>query len=182
MEPLIKDEQYKEENIHGVIYNMSPSPHHRHSEIISNINYILRRYLKSSMCRIYADSIDVYFEKGSKDYVIPDLSLICDTSKFKGGSYYGVPKLIVEVLSPSTRLKDLTIKKALYEEKGVGEYWIVDYGSQSIDIYHLIEGKYQLRHAHTLVDDQELSEYNVGTQISLKEFPNIKVLLEEIFE
>lgn len=182
MGPLANEELHKEECIQGVLYNMSPSPHHRHSEIISNINHILRSHLKTSLCRVYADNIDVYFEKGSKDYVIPDLSLICDPSKFKGGSYYGVPKFIVEVLSPSTRLKDLTIKKELYEAKGVAEYWIVDYGSNSIDIYHLIEGKYQLVNAYTLVMDEELPEYNVGTEIQLKEFPNVTVKLEEIFE
>lgn len=62
------------------------------------------------------------------------MSIICDKSKFKSGRYYGTPKFIVEVLSPATRKRDLGEKKELYEKHGVGEYWIIDYSSQAIDI------------------------------------------------
>lgn len=172
----------KEECIEGAIYNMSPSAHYRHSEVIGNIYHGLKNYFKNSICGVFSDNIDIHFDKESKDYVIPDISIVCDKSKFKGGSYYGVPKFVAEVLSPATRHKDLTIKKELYESKGISEYWTIDYASKSIDIYHLIDAKYKLINACTLVEDEELEGYNIGTIIKLKEFPNIEIKLEDIFE
>jgi Uma2 family endonuclease len=38
----------------------------------------------------------------------------------------GVPELMVEIGSPSTRRRDETIKRHLYERTGVTEYWVLD--------------------------------------------------------
>jgi len=48
--------------------------------------------------------------------------IICDCKHLKGGSYTGVPKFIVETLSPATALRDKTIKKEIYQTAGVMEY------------------------------------------------------------
>ena len=47
------------------------------------------------------------------DYVIPDVMVACDRKHLKGGSYSGVPKFIVETLSPAMALRDKTVKKAI---------------------------------------------------------------------
>lgn len=44
---------------------------------------------------------------------------------YKGSVYTGVPRFIVETLSPATALNDKTIKKDIYQNAGVSEYWIV---------------------------------------------------------
>lgn len=182
MSHVIELREDKEECIHGVIYNMSPAAHHRHGEIIDNIVAKLNSYLDKSICRAYGDKIDVYFNAEGKNYVMPDVSIICDRSKFKGGKYFGIPKFVVEVLSPRTRIKDLTEKKSLYEEQGVEEYWIIEHISKSVDIYYLIDKKYSLVNSYTLIEDEELEDYNVGTIITLKSFPNVEIKIEEIFE
>jgi Uma2 family endonuclease len=58
--------------------------------------------------------------------VQPDVMVICDRNKIKGFGIYGAPDFVLEVLSPSTRRKDMTIKLQKYLEAGVREYWIID--------------------------------------------------------
>lgn len=55
----------------------------------------------------------------------------------------GVPDLIVEVLSPSTRRRDLGAKKALYARFGVPEYWTLDLTRQAVAVYVLGDGRYR---------------------------------------
>ena len=55
----------------------------------------------------------------------------------------GAPELIVEVGSPSTRKRDLTIKRRLYERFGVEEYWTVDPELDTIAVYRLTGGHYK---------------------------------------
>ena len=181
--PLM-DDYKKEECIGGIIYNMSPSADFRHANVNGNIYAILHVHLKRSLCRVYMENADLYFDETNKEYVIPDIMVVCDTKAFKKGTnkYYGVPKFIVETLSPSTAQKDRTAKKDFYAKKGVSEYWIIDYKSKSIEIYYLENGEYQLMRVLMLQDDPEEDDYNEKEEIRLKEFPNISMMLEEIFD
>lgn len=56
----------------------------------------------------------------------------------------GVPNLVVEILSPSTRVRDETRKKNLYARFGVDEYWLVDHNAETIRVYALVDGRYEL--------------------------------------
>ena len=62
--------------------------------------------------------------------------MICDTENIDAdGKYKGVPTLVVEVLSPSTRNKDMTKKLNLYQQTGVREYWLIDPEQQTAQQY-----------------------------------------------
>jgi Uma2 family endonuclease len=50
--------------------------------------------------------------------------------------------LAVEVLSPSTRRKDVFLKRSKYEDAGVENYWIVDPAVPSITALELVDGRY----------------------------------------
>lgn len=78
--------------------------------------------------------------------------MYCDKNQIFYRGYIGVPQLIVEVLSPSNSDDDLIVKKDLYEEYGVSEYWIVSPMSRKIWIYELVDNKYELRHNCTFND------------------------------
>lgn len=181
--PLI-DDYKKEERIQGVIYNMSPSAGFDHANVNGNIYAILHSQLKNSLCRVFIENADLYMDESNEEYVIPDIMLVCDTKEFKKNTkkYYGVPKFVVETLSPSTALKDKTVKKDLYARKGIREYWIIDYKSKSIEIHYLENGYYQLVNTFMLQDDPEEEAYNAKEVISLREFPVIRIMLEEIFD
>lgn len=75
------------------------------------------------------------------DYVIPDVMVACDRKHLKGGSYSGVPKFIVETLSPAMALRDKTVKKEIYQNAGVAEYWIISSRERAVEIYYLEDGK-----------------------------------------
>ncbi|MEY8433249.1 Uma2 family endonuclease [Lachnospiraceae bacterium 48-42] len=167
----------------GVIYDMSPSPGYQHGIINNNINTILKIGLKNSLCLVFMENLDFkYHPEVNDDYLCPDIMVICDRKHLKGGSYSGVPKFIVETLSPSTTKRDRAEKKSIYEKAGVEEYWIVSPQGKSVEIYYLQDGKYILEESYILVEDKEDEHYNAETIISLRAFPHITMELRDIFE
>lgn len=181
--PMLKDDHRKQEKMNGVIYDMSPSAGYKHGIINNNINAIIKTGLKDSLCLVFIENLDFqYHPEENDDYVIPDVMIICDRKHLKGGTYSGVPKFIVETLSPSTALRDKTDKMRAYEKAGVKEYWIVSPQGKSVEIYYLTEGRYILTYYYILEDDPAEEHYNAKTEIALAEFPHITMKLEDIFE
>lgn len=179
---LAEFERKKDEKINGVIFDMSPSPSFSHGIVNSNIHTIIKQGLKSSICLVSIENLDYkYRQEENDDYLCPDIMIICDRKHLKGGSYSGVPKFIVETLSPSTAKRDKTEKKDIYEKAGVEEYWIVS-PQGSLEIYYLENGRYVLEQSYMLQEDREEEDYNADTEICLKAFPHIKMTLGDIFE
>ena len=144
---------------------------------------IIKQGLKNSICLVSMENLDFkYHPDVNDDYLCPDIMVICDRNHLKGGSYSGLPRFIVETLSPSTAKRDRAEKLAIYEAAGVEEYWIVSPQGKSVDIYYLEDCKYILLESYILQDDQEEEHYNADTEICLRAFPHIKMRLEEIFE
>lgn len=180
---LAVSEHWRDEKIEGVIYNMSPSPGYQHGIVNSNIHTVIRQGLRDSVYLVSMENLDFkYHPEENDDYLCPDIMIVCDRKKLKGGCYSGVPKFIVETLSPSTAKKDRTVKKEIYEKAGVEEYWIVSPRGKSLEIYYLENGSYILKENYILEEDEEDENYNAKTVISLKTFPNISMELWEIFE
>ena len=92
------------------------------------------------------------------------------------------PDFIVETLSPATALRDKTVKKDLYQNAGVEEYWIISPRERAVEIYYLENGKYDLKYSYILQDDSEEEHYNADTVVTLKDFPKISMTLAEMFE
>lgn len=55
----------------------------------------------------------------------------------------GRPDLVMEILSPSSRRRDLVLKKELYERYGVPEYWVLDAQARAVTIFSLVDGRYR---------------------------------------
>lgn len=128
------------EIIGGIPYAMSPAPSLRHQWISGNIIRELGNALKitpcSNSCKVY-NFIDV---KITEDTVVqPDVSLVCgETAKL----FLDFPPVIaVEVLSPSTQIKDRNAKFDCYQQFGVQYYLIVDVNSNQVEIYFLADGR-----------------------------------------
>jgi Uma2 family endonuclease len=77
-----------------------------------------------------------------RNIVQPDILVICDPSKITEENIQGTPDLIIELLSPSTSVKDRREKKQLYERFGVSEYIIMDPFGDAAERFTLIEGRY----------------------------------------
>ena len=178
----IRDNYIKNEKIDGVIYDMSPAAHFRHGLINSNIHSVIRMGLKNSICRVFMENLDYYYSEETDDYLRPDVMICCDRKKIKGNGYHGVPQFIVETLSPSTASRDRGRKKEIYERSGVSEYWIISPKEEAVEIYYLNHGKYDLESNYILDRDEDSESYNAKIEITLREFPMIKMTLEDIFE
>ncbi len=116
---LTEFERKRDEKINGVIYDMSSTPGFRHGIINSNIHAIIKHGLKNSLCLVFMENLDFkYHPDINDDYLCPDIMIVCERKHLKGSFYSGVPKFIVETLSPSTTKKDKTVKKDIYEQAG----------------------------------------------------------------
>ena len=121
------------ELIDGVIYDMS-APTTPHQLIGGEIYALLREFLlrKNGACVPFIAPVDVQLDKDNKTMVQPDVCVVCDRSKINRARIFGAPDFVVEVLSPSTKMKDILIKMQKYHSAGVREYWMVDPDAETI--------------------------------------------------
>lgn len=120
-------EEERMEIIDGVIYDMA-APTDKHQVIRDEIFASFRDYIrkKKGKCITVTSPIDVQLDCDNRTMVQPDVIIVCDRDKFKKGRIFGAPDLVVEVLSESTKKKDIFIKGNKYWNAGVREYWLVD--------------------------------------------------------
>lgn len=134
---LFPDDGRRHELIDGEHY-MPPSPSERHQRIALNLAYAIAAFLKHSpVGRLYTAPFDVVFS--NLDVVQPDLVFVSSarTSIITAKNIQGVPDLLIEILSETTRKTDEIIKRKLYERYGVQEYWIVDPELEAVKVYRM---------------------------------------------
>ncbi|MDN4606620.1 Uma2 family endonuclease [Sporosarcina highlanderae] len=141
------------ELIDGVPYNMTPAPSTAHQLIVGELLFALRSHLGNSGCSIFVAPFDVQLDNNDKYTVVqPDISVFCNKQNLYPNGAIGAADLIVEVLSPSTALKDRREKFTLYERSDVKEYWIVDHLNHTIEVYGLSEERYSRRQVFGMDD------------------------------
>ena len=77
-------------------------------------------------CLVMFAPAGVQLDNDRYTMVEPDLFIVCDRSRIRRDRLPGAPDFVVEVLSPSTKAKDMSLKTRKYRKAGVREYWIVD--------------------------------------------------------
>lgn len=119
------------------------TPQRIHQEIVVQMSSQIVQYVRDKPCRSYVAPFSVRLPRRDEaddkiDTVVePDLTVICDRSKLDKYGFRGAPDWVVEVLSPSTALRDMNTKRSLYEQHGVKEYWIVHPTDRWIMVYQL---------------------------------------------
>ncbi|MBO5158524.1 MAG: Uma2 family endonuclease [Lachnospiraceae bacterium] len=165
-------EDMRLELIDGVIYDMA-TPTIIHQIIGFELCKVIRDYIqkKKGNCIPIVSPVSVQLDCDDKTILEPDVVVVCDRDKFKNGIIFGAPDFVVEVLSPSTRKKDLTIKHFKYMNAGVREYWIIDPVKKNIVVYdfetldlpeiYTFEHKVPVKifNGECLVDFKEIFEY-----------------------
>ena len=126
------------ELIDGHIYDMAP-PSTIHQILVSQVfNQIVNgiERLKGG-CIPMVSPVGVKIDPhDEKNFLEPDIIVVCDRGKIHKDMVYGAPDLVVEVLSPSTKGKDLFLKLAKYQQAGVREYWIINPDGREVMVYH----------------------------------------------
>lgn len=167
------------ELIRGKILPMA-APNRLHQKISWHLSGVFFNYFKGSHCEAYTAPFDVRLYdrkkslKANKDIytvVQPDLCAICDLEKLDDKGCLGAPDLIVEILSPGNSTLEMRLKKDLYAESGVSEYWIVDPTHETLIRYQL-EGNGVYGPAAIFVGDEVVPSVI---------FPDLTVALAEVF-
>ena len=132
------------ELIDGVAYAMAPGASEFHQGISGNLHLQIGQFLRGKNCKVFYAPFDVRLNADTKDNTVvqPDLLVVCDRSKLDGKACVGAPDMIVEILSPSTELRDKMVKFKLYLQSGVREYWIVDPDAKLVTVHILKAGEY----------------------------------------
>lgn len=128
------------ELIDGQLYDMAP-PGRLHQKIVMELSAAVFNHIRANQggCQVYPAPFAVNLDAADRDWVEPDVSVICDPKKLTDRGCAGAPDLIFEVVSPSSRRMDYNIKTGLYAEAGVREYWIVDPVREHVTVYYFEE-------------------------------------------
>ena len=140
------------ELIDGKIYYMAP-PSTRHQRIISDIHYRIKDYIikNNGECEVLPAPFAVFLNKDNKNYVEPDISIICDKDKITDKGCHGAPDWIIEIISPGNKEMDYFKKLFKYQAAGVREYWIVDPTKEIVMVYRF--------------EKETMEEYSFGEDI-----------------
>lgn len=131
----LPDEQ-RVELIDGYFYDMA-SPTGLHQLIGGEIHRQIANFImdKGGDCIPFIAPLDVQLDCDEKTMVQPDVIILCDEDKLKNGRIFGAPDFLLEVISPSTKKKDFTIKVHKYMNAGVREYWIINPYSKQLFVF-----------------------------------------------
>lgn len=136
------------ELIHGVAYNMCAAPRRIHQELLGILFNAFYNHLKGKPCKAYMAPFDVRLPEADENdddidtVVQPDIIVFCDNDKLDELGARGAPDIAVEILSPSTSKKDLSVKFDLYEEQQVKEYWILEPQGKWMQVFTLKDEKF----------------------------------------
>ncbi len=169
---MVENSDLRYEYIDGEVYLLA-SPVYSHQVAVSEIHNTFCNWFRGKKCRPLTSPFDVTLKKSESNInvVQPDIIVICDTDKIDGfGKYQGVPTLVVEVLSRSTRTKDMLKKLDLYMKSGVKEYWMIDPDKKEVSVYAF--EKYEIADHDAYIGDMIAKS---------KVFNGLEVKLTDIF-
>ena len=158
---------------------MSPSPSVNHSLIAMRIAHVFMRSMIPKNEGYVMSEMDVHFPDGN--LVKPDLTVISFNNRqimHKKSAIHGVPDMTVEIFSRSTRKRDITIKKNIYEKNGVKEYWTVDPFAKTIEVFTLHDGKFDEGAEYIYYDNED--EWNELTDEERENSP--QEIVSSIFD
>ena len=140
------------ELIDGQIYYMA-APGRKHQQLLGAVYRKIADYIDShgGECEVDIAPFAVFLNRDSKNYVEPDISVVCDKGKLDDRGCFGAPDWIIEIVSPSSRSMDYFKKLFKYRSAGVREYWVVDSERQSVTVYNF--------------EQDDMAEYSFGEEI-----------------
>ena len=166
-----EEDENRYELINGELY-MAPAPSWEHQESIGNLFSFLRDFVRGNgLGRIVASPIDVYLSE--EDVFQPDIVFVSveRLDVIHSSGVHGAPDLVIEMLSPSTEQRDLTIKRERYAMFDVKEYWLADPIAKTITVLRLRNGAFE-----------QAGVYTAGTVLETPLLPGLRVDVSEVFD
>lgn len=134
---LMPDDGHRYEIIDGLLV-VSASPVPMHQRVVTRLLLLLAPLAPEGV-EAFVAPLDV--KLADDTVLVPDV-LLARTDDLGARAIEGPPMLAIEVLSPSTRNIDLTLKKARLEQAGCPHYWVVDPDQPSIVAWELVDDAY----------------------------------------
>jgi len=141
-----EDDHFQYELLNGLL-TRKPSLTIQHQRIVRKIAFSFEKFLEQKpagevffapldvvLDEHNAPQPDIFFVSKNKNYILDEEAQVVK----------GIPDIIIEILSPGSIKKDRITKKKIYERCKVPEFWIVDPSYRSVEIFHLVEGHYEL--------------------------------------
>jgi Uma2 family endonuclease len=129
-------EGQRAELIDGQFYDMAP-PNTNHQRLVTRLSHQILSHIdaKGGNCEVFSAPFAVFLNEDDKNYVEPDISVVCNKNKLNDKGCNGAPDWIIEIVSPSTERMDYGIKLFKYRSAGVREYWIVNPKTRTINVF-----------------------------------------------
>ncbi|EQD79034.1 protein containing DUF820 [mine drainage metagenome] len=150
---------------------VTPAPGTRHQAIVGNLFDLLRRAALHGHGKVFVAPVDVVFSP--HDVLEPDLVFVSSGNLpiVKEPNIEGAPDLVVEVLSASTRERDLSAKLHIYSRYGVRYYWAVDPKEECVHLYERVND--------ALVERPALRQ---GDTLASPLFPDVSGSVVDVFK
>lgn len=163
-------EGQRAELIDGQIYDMAP-PSPMHQELVMELSATLRDFIKKNggPCKVYPAPFAVFLNEDDRNYVEPDISVICDSSKVDNRGYQGAPDFIIEIVSPSSQRMDYLTKLFKYRTAGVREYWIANPLQRTVQVYSF-EGT------------EDSTQYSFDDEITVTIYGDLKICVANLLK
>ncbi len=171
----LPDDQLRHELIDGEHF-VSPSPTTTHQELSKRLFRTLDAFVeRHRLGELLYAPFDIKLSAWT--VLVPDL-VYFTAARFEEvvneKHATAAPDLVVEILSPGTRRRDLGRKRAVYDREGVGEYWIVDPEAQTITVLRRPRPDAGLA-------DVEVRALTGGGILESPLFPGLRVRLRDVF-
>ena len=149
----------------------APKRNTLHQRTVGNLTFSLYPFVEEKgLGEVLFAPFDVVLSR--TNVLQPDLLFVSrdQQSIITDVNIQGAPALVVEVISPSTASKDRELKRCIYAEHGVGEYWLVDPDARTISVMSLQDR-----------DFREVGNYGVGEVLSSSTLEGLVLDLTRIF-
>lgn len=135
-------DELRAEWVNGEVFLMAPG-NIDHEDINHWLITITLTFVQSrNLGRVLGNN---FFVKLTRQLRLPDLVFVKNerTHLIKHTRMEGAPDLVMEIVSPESRNRDRREKFEKYQSDGVPEYWIIDPLTRTIDLYELVNGRYE---------------------------------------
>jgi Uma2 family endonuclease len=128
----LPDDGNKYELVHGELF-VTPAPSVTHEMVLARLSRVLEPFVAEHQLGFIFHPRAVVCVDGSETE--PDLMVRAAPSpSTRDWNGVPIPILVVEVISQSTRRRDLGSKREFYVDVGVAEYWVVDPDAKTVRV------------------------------------------------
>ena len=153
------------ELIDGKIYYMAP-PNTKHQRLVHFFDREIGNYIQSHKgeCEVFPAPFAVFLNENNKNYVEPDISVVCDKNKITDKGCHGAPDWIIEIVSSSSRKMDYYKKLFKYRTAEVREYWVVDPDKKGVTVYNF--------------EHDNMEEYSFGEDVPVGIYDDFSICVQ----